>query len=174
MDRPEEFDRELEAHYRKYYKTLVSMMSKGKKRPIAEDIVQEAYTRALEQWETYDPNTSEFATWFGSKLIPQAAQNLIRAEYRSGMASAIEALDETSIDAEMVNIPADADTKVKVHEILRRISKKEVHERSILNAVLVLGMSYDEAIGYSGVSNTAARKLVERFKQEMQHEDRVS
>lgn len=173
MDRPKEFDRELEAHYRKHAQSLVSMMAKGSARPIAQDIVQEAYTRALEQWETYDPQQTQFATWFGSKMLPQSRSNLVRIEKRHGMGMNAEDIDETDIDESRVSIPSDAETQFQVWEVLKRISKQPDHHRNVLHGVLVLGESYEEAVSDTGVTPKAARDIVYRFKREMQYEDRV-
>ena len=64
----EEFDKLLEAHYRAYYKdSLKFVLSKNLPRYIADEVVQEAYTRALEFWQTYD-ETVPFDKWFTTIL----------------------------------------------------------------------------------------------------------
>mgnify|MGYP000976745601 CR=1 FL=1 len=73
----------IEQHYRDNYKRLVNgLSSKSNGRQLAEEIVQEAYTRALQYWSSYDP-TAPFDNWFQT-IISNCFSDTLREETMHG------------------------------------------------------------------------------------------
>jgi RNA polymerase sigma factor (sigma-70 family) len=167
MDRPKEFDHILEAHYRKYYDKLVGMKGRGHVGHLAEEIVQEAYTRALEQWEKFDPNTASFSTWFGTKILPQAADYMMWQERRHGMH---ESIDNVIEEAEQPEEDM-SDRWDRYLEVLAAIRANK--NRVLLYRTLVVGVPLMDVAAEHGIGLSAAKMTVMRFKQEMNNEDRA-
>jgi RNA polymerase sigma factor (sigma-70 family) len=167
MDRPKEFDRILETHYRKYYGKLVGMKGRGHVGHLAEEVVQEAYTRALEQWEKFDPNTASFSTWFGTKILPQAADYMMWQERRHGMH---ENIDDVIEEAEKPDedLSDRWDTYLEV-----RAAMRDSKHGSLLNKFFIIGLTTEELADEYETTVDGIKGIVKRFKREMDNEDRA-
>lgn len=66
----------IENHYKNNFKRLVNKtVGKTGNKYNAEDAVQEAYTRALHYYKTFNPETSAFEVWF-EKILSNSIRNL--------------------------------------------------------------------------------------------------
>src|SRR3546814_3055187 len=82
MDKEEAY-KIIEYHYRNNFKNLISRYSRQfQSHSRAEDIVQEAYTRALQYWNRYSPE-QPFGAWFNGILLNCVKDN-IREEAHQG------------------------------------------------------------------------------------------
>ena len=89
-------DELISEHYQMHYGSLIKFFSyrhNGNEQD-AEDIVQEAYARALKYFDSYDAENSKFTTWFG-KIIVNCERDLVRAKLRNG---STEEFDEELYD----------------------------------------------------------------------------
>lgn len=80
----------MEYELEQFYKQNFNMLCKTVAGRIggmynAEDVVQEAFARALTYQETFDVDKSELATWF-SRILHRAMYDFKRQELRQGMA----------------------------------------------------------------------------------------
>ena len=72
-------------HYKNNFKRLVNKtVGKTGNRYNAEDAVQEAYTRALAYWKTFDLETGVFETWF-ERILSNSVRNLNSDARSKGM-----------------------------------------------------------------------------------------
>ncbi len=81
MARDEVIEHHFHTHYDNCCKSLVRRSGSYEN---SEDIVQEAYARALKHWETWDENRGVFATWFNT-ILQNALKDFLRADRNSGM-----------------------------------------------------------------------------------------
>lgn len=169
------FNGTLEVHYRKNFTVLVKKYSRGRDIHTGEDIVQEAYCRALERQEEYDPAFA-FATWFETKILPGERINNARRE-RKHSDQSIETMladgIEEDIDKAAITMPPSPELASYVNQLLRLISTKPDDIRTVLHDALILGESY-ATIGHRvRRSANAVELIVRRFRKEMQNEDSV-
>lgn len=84
----------LEEYYKNSYEMLVKTYAKAAGSPEnAEDVVQEAFARAMQYWETYNPDRGMISTWFRMILI-NSLRDFKREELNRGFAVEIEHADE--------------------------------------------------------------------------------
>ena len=74
----QERNRIIEEHYRKNFSTYKRQFRKFGH--LAEDIVQQGYTDALQYWDTYDAEKGELAPWITS--IMMSARNRVLKDAR--------------------------------------------------------------------------------------------
>ena len=173
-ERPQAFDKLLETHYRSFFKGMVFRYSRRGARDIGEDIVQEAYTRALERWEEYNEEFS-FATWFETKILPGERINNRRREHKHTQTATVEFNDllEDSIDKGRISNGATPEQAIYTQEILQIIAQKDDEVREVLHDALILGDNY-VAIGHRvRKSSNAVEMIIRRFRKEMQYENSV-
>ena len=173
-ERTQAFDTALETHYRKFFNGLVSKYSRKGARDIGEDIVQEAYTRALERWEEYDPSFA-FATWFETRILPGERINNRRREQKHTQAAPLEFDEglEASIDQGRISNGSTPEQVVYTQELLQIIAHKDDDIRAVLHDALILGENYETIGRKVRRSANAVELIVRRFRKEMQNEDSV-
>jgi RNA polymerase sigma factor (sigma-70 family) len=170
-ERPQQFDSLLTLHYKKFFKGLVSRYSRKGARDIGEDIVQEAYTRALERWEEYKDEFA-FATWFETKILPGERINHRRREQKHTQAAPLEFDErlEASVDQGRISNGSTPEQVVYTQELLQIIADKDDDVREVLHDALILGDDY-VAIGHRvRKSANAIEMIVRRFRKEMQND----
>lgn len=124
----------------------------------AEDVVMDAFRKAVEYWNSYDPSRKELGAWFNTIL-----NNSIRTFQREKFMKHIE----EDPDAE---IPVDDsfDNKelyAKIQEDINSI--KEEARRNVLHLFFNQGYSYQGIEVVTDVSVRNCRYYVDEFKKEM-------
>lgn len=150
----------IEKFYKEYRNRLVNE-TKKKVGSIynAEDVVQEAFLRALTYCGTFDPDKGPFEEWF-SRIIANAGKDFNKVERLHGM---FEDIDQA------LNIPYKeiAFNTTLAKEVLREAEAlPDLHKRVIIG-FLVHGLS---AIDIARVSNTTpgnARTILFRFREQI-------
>ena len=75
----------IEDYYRENFDSLViRTINKAGGKANAEDIVQEAFTRALTYYTSYVPDIYEFGAWF-SRILDNTSKDFHRVEKNKGM-----------------------------------------------------------------------------------------
>lgn len=147
-----------------YYKENFSRLCDAYKRRCdtidnAEDVVQEAFTRALKYLDSFD-SEREFERWF-SLILHNAYLDWKKVERRNGMS--------VEFDEELMEPTEMSQTNAKIAECIRQdIERKAEPKRSIL-ALHFLKKYKVEDIGKMKpeVSYNTMRVWVQRFKKEM-------
>lgn len=141
-------------HYLENYDNLVRVYTfrRHGSEADAEDIIQEAYYRALKYFDTYQPEVYAFSTWFG-RIVYNCEKDFNKAFLRHGMG---EDVDEVYIEP----IIEDHVEVQDVASIRRMIYRQPVMHRVILLLYYVYQYSLSEidslypSFGYKRVDNT--------------------
>lgn len=123
----------------------------------AEDVVQEAYTRALQYYPSYDPNRGPLVPWF-NRIMYNALRDIQR-EYKN---RPTENCDELCVE-DVISINEMPETLVdKIQSV-----KNEKHQR-VIYLFYILGYSSKEISEIEeGVTQTNVTTIVNRFKESL-------
>ena len=124
----------------------------------AEDIVMDAFRKAVEYWKSYDPEKRELGAWFNTIL-----NNSVRTFQREKYMKHIEADPDVEIPVE------DQEDVRDIYEHIQKDLKEVENEerRNVLHLFFNLGYSYQDIEMISEASIRNARYYVEEFKREM-------
>lgn len=152
----EEFKKFIEAHYRKNFKPLVKAYSNiAGGQHEAEDLVQTAYTRAMQYWNSLS-SYEDFDKWF-SGIFKNSITDLRKDQRLRGMLN----IDEVEEPGIYNNIGIAENLRKRV-EVL--VDAAPVNQRTILNLVLFLGYTPEEASKVVPETANNIRQIVHRFR----------
>lgn len=163
MDR----DATIEEHYRKNFKGLVNSVVNrvpNKSRALAEEVVQEAYCRALEYWPGFDPKRGEFKTWF-NRILYNSGINCVNAEGNN------VSLDDEEYDVSPFILTNDDIPKDVALLIQKSMSKQRPEVYEVLNMFFNLGFKTIDIAKCTDFTHTNIRQLIHRFKVEWCNEN---
>lgn len=121
-----------------------------------EDVVQEAFVKALDKFHTFDCKKSGLATWF-NKVLFSVLWNYKRSLKQ--IPPAIDILDV--LDAEDFAYYEDTE----LSDILSSVKNKG-HQK-VLVAHFILGYDYKEVASHLSLTQDNVRKIVQRFREEV-------
>lgn len=158
MDR----DEVVSAHYQKNFKGLVKYMSRrtpNQSVHLAEEVVQEAYTKALTHWKAFNPERGAFNTWF-NRILNNSLNNCLSSE--SGN---LPSFDDDDLDLEPFIIDNDPDIPRNiVVRIQKSISEQKPEHADVLHMFFNLGMRTRQIEECSEFSHDNIRKIIQRFR----------
>ena len=124
----------------------------------AEDIVMDAFRKAVEYWKSYDPEKREIGAWFSTIL-----NNSVRTFQREKFMKHIEADPDAEIPTE-----DDEDSRDLVAHIQKDLTSIENEERrNVLHLFFNLGYGYQAIEQITDASVRNARYYVEEFRADM-------
>jgi len=127
----------------------------------AEDIVQEAFTRALTYKDAYNPNLNQFSTWFNG-ILRRCLYDFKRVELKQGMAI----LEEEPLVEETVDL--DGYEQKFAAEIEKHIEQKaNVAHKNVLYLYFIRGYPRRDIVKITDESIKNIEIITYRFKQEM-------
>lgn len=148
----------IEQHYRDNYEDTVKKLSGHTGSSYnAEDIVQTAYMRACEYWNTYDPE-QDMNAWIRT-IINNSMKDFFRAEILQGMTEGPPNHD---------GISSAAFHSLELEELLKHIEGKPFGIKRILRMYLIDGYDSQEISKIVPENPANIRKIVERFRNEIQ------
>lgn len=149
---------QLEQFYRENYDTLVKVTNRRAGGITnAEDVVQEAFTRALTHLHTFNPNLSQFSTWF-DRIRRRALFDFKRDELKLGMTSDLMEADEPTIDMGELQLAT-------LQEIAREI---EDHAHSeVLRLHYIFGYQNAAITEITDINKSTVDSIIRRFKVDM-------
>lgn len=116
----------LDKFYRAERDNLLRRLNYGAGSPeAAEDVLQEAFVRALIYWDTFDPTNKELGAWFNT-IMRNALRDFKREEWLFGMG---EEFDEELYDPQEMPIKEQEVIK-KIYELVD--GKIEDHQEILL------------------------------------------
>lgn len=145
-------------HYRLHYIKLVKRTQRrvpNNSLALAEEVVQEAYRRALEYFRTYNPKQTVFDTWFGSIL--RNTTNQCRAEEQEHGAS-----HDLSNTENIIPSKEDKHIIPILHANIAGI--KNERDRNILHLFYIAGFKSKDISQYMGINHNNVRQIILRFK----------
>ncbi len=149
---------QVELHYRENFKTLVKRISyRSKTVWNAEDIVQEAYLRALKYSGSYLEG-STFNNWF-SRILSNTLKDFMRAERDYAGMDEVEEEDELVEDDSLPNN-------------IRLSLRKAIHdlpqdEKEIIELNLVYGYDLRQIVQIVDVKYSRVHQVIQKFKKEL-------
>lgn len=151
---------EIESLYRQDYDIKVRTMSRilGGDYAAAEDVVQEAFTRALKFYPSYDPELATVHTWFNAILF-----NALRDYQKEKRGISSSTTEEVSPEDVISYINVD---KTLIPEMIETIPNHK--HRRILELFFVMGYTSSEISQIEDkttVSNVTT--IVNRFRERM-------
>lgn len=150
--------KQIEQFYRDNYSTLVKRLNRragGVEN--AEDVLQEAFLRALKYCDSFNPERQEIGAWFNTIM-----NNTLVVHQRAVMLDGMS----TSYDEELHEecYECDAESKLLIGEIIERIEDKDERHRNILHLFFVCGYKIREVQQVVGGGYKGIQMLIHRFK----------
>ncbi|QDP53357.1 MAG: hypothetical protein Unbinned6805contig1000_19 [Prokaryotic dsDNA virus sp.] len=148
-----------------FYKTekdvlIKRIKARGMQEVDAEDVVQEAFYRALKYFNTFNPDRQEIGAWFNT-IMNNAFKDYRHANF-TGDYSFREEDEEVGGEIE-----EDLFHKQLAKEIKDEISRMPIEERNILQAVFVLGHSYKACCQIFDLPYARVQFILQEFRKEM-------
>lgn len=148
----------IEKHYRDNFKNLTIRYSRQlQSLARAEDVVQEAYTRALRYWERYSLE-QDFGAWLNTILINCLRDNM-REERMQG---AVEYPPEEEQTIRPAAIPS-----IILEQVEARINSKSPDVAAVLRHALLEQGHQKEVAEATGRTPKAVEMIVRRFRKEI-------
>jgi RNA polymerase sigma factor (sigma-70 family) len=163
MERSEVY-KKIEDHYRRHSEKLIkSYAGRMGNHHVAEEVVQEGYTRACEYWDPAG-GIDNFDAWI-NQIISNAATKAMKVERHRGATPITTVSIDSVPEAELIDPAPLPDTTVLVNEILRDMSDSP--RRELLKRVLIEEWTEEEVGEYFGISQQAVSKAVTKFTTSM-------
>ena len=131
----------------------------------AEDILQEAFARALKYGGSFDPKKCELGAWFNT-IMNNALRDFKKAERLSGMSTTYEE-DEEQEDKEDEPPILNYDL---CQRISKEIAKRDINARSVLHLYFERQYKVGEIKQVLDIPYKTAESIIYRFKADMADE----
>lgn len=163
----EEVYKEIEGHYREKYETVVKTIGRSFNNfQDAEDVVQEAYTRACQYWDSYDAEVSIFDTWFEGVLENCLKDKKKDLKLQGGTI-------EYKVERDTRAINPSSLSKRELENIDELISKRPEHMQKILRLHLWKGYDISDIEKVVPEKWDNIRTIVMRFKKELREDEHM-
>lgn len=123
----------------------------------AEDIVMDAFRKAVEYKASYSPNTQEFGAWFNTIM-----NNSVRTFQKEKFMKHIEVEEDADIPVDTTYEEVDL-----AEHILAEMDAYPLYVKEVLRLFLLMGHNYGEIEQITGTSIRNARYFVDEFKNKM-------
>lgn len=127
----------------------------------AQDVVQEAYTRALTYQKSYNPELGSFDQWFG-RILSRALKDFKADERACGTTVGEEMIDEEYYTKE----EALEDT-VQIEQVAKVIAGKKEFHREVLTMYFLQQYNTNDIMRVLDVKKRCVDKIIERFRNEI-------
>lgn len=125
----------------------------------AEDIVQEAFARALTYSDTYQPGRVKLATWFGP-ILRRSMYDFKRVELRQGMTT-------EKLGAEEPEEPFKGVDDVIMAEVMAEAEKRPEKHTEVIRLHLEYGYPLRAIVEITDESFSNVKTILQRFKTQM-------
>lgn len=150
----------LEQFYKDERENLLRRLNYGAGSPSnAEDVLQEAFVRALIYWDTFDPERKELGAWFNT-IMRNALRDFKREEWLFGMG---EEFDEEQYDPQ--EMPVNESELVK--KIYEMVDGKIDDHQEILLLYFEKHYSPKDIANITNFKVKTIKQVVWRFKNEV-------
>lgn len=142
----------LEAHYREHRNKLAKIASyRVKDFTLGEDVVQEAYAKALRYLDKYNPEY-EFGGWF-HRIFNNTVINVQRIERDGGV-----------VKDDDLSVPHAGDDYLAKKEIASLIQGEKPKHRDLLHMFFFEGFNARQIADFLGISHGSVRLIIYRFR----------
>ena len=125
----------------------------------AEDVIQEAFYRALKYIDTFNPDNSDMSTWF-SKIARRAQYDFMRQETMQGLVREEQPKEEPIVDLPALGISTTI-------EVEKRIGEYKENHQHILRLSYLKGYRPREIVEIVDDNLANVYKVLSRFKADM-------
>lgn len=152
----------IETYYTDNYNTFCKrFVGRAGSYENAEDIIQEAFARALKYSDSFDSSKREFGSWFNT-ICTNALRDFKNTEKMQGMSISF---DETG--PELLPEPFNTEKLVVKKEIHKRIMQKEESTRTVLDLYLYKGYMPSDIVAVTEHPRGTILSIIARFTREM-------
>lgn len=154
----------IQLYYQENYKPLVKKMySRFGSVEDAEDIVQEAFSRAIKYYPSFDPEKcKQFENWFNS-ILKNVAKKFMNDKKLGGLS---KPLDDATDEIEPVIV--DYLRSVTSKELYKFIKDRSEEDRHILRLNIIYGYTPSEIEILTPYTNRKIRDTLYKFSVDMQ------
>lgn len=150
----------IEKYYADNYRKLVKAYTRRCGTvDIAEEVIQEAFTLALEYADSYNAAYASFPTWF-SRITNNAFLKAMKTERMSGVS---DELDEELLEPQVHDLFTEQLATVLEEEM----KKKPKHIAEVLYLYYVKGYPIRNVVAVTDVKSRNVEAIVRRFREEM-------
>lgn len=148
----------IEQFYKDNYSTLVKRLNRrAGGRENAEDVLQEAFLRALKYGGSFNPERQELGAWFNTIM-----NNTLVAHQRIVMLDGMSTSYDEAVHEECYE--CDAEEKLLIGEIIEHIEERDERHRNILHLFFICGYKVKEVQEVVGGGYKGIQMLIHRFK----------
>lgn len=152
----------IEKYYHNKKKELINRVNRRVgSRELAEDIVQEAFARALKYYDGFNPDIHEFGAWF-SGILDNTTKSLVGAERSRGISVDIEV-------EEYAGISSDPYLVALLNEIKVMINEEADNKKYILYLYFIQQYKPSDIVKLVPESYDVIKHLIQWFKIEVRH-----
>lgn len=157
----------IEQHYRENYDALVRRIQfrVGGNIDVAEEVVQEAYTRALKYFKKFNPKKGLFDQWF-ALILNNALNALKNEEKHRGVKFEIDDDEEWDVPEELVVYPQEKEIRFR-KGIAAAIWEENERDRNILTMFFFDGFKTTDISEFIGVNHSNVRSIIKRFRDKL-------
>lgn len=153
---------DIEQHYKDNYRNLCKRVSYGAGGfDCAEDIVQDAYEKAIRYLNSFDDKVKSFDTWFNT-ILGNCLRDFKNKEKMQGMSIPFDEKDEYLIPDEV-----DFTKKEVVNEIRKRIASKPEPLRNVLYLHYQLDYKPSDIYAVTELPRGTILSMLARFNREV-------
>ena len=120
---------------------------------VAEEIVQEAFTKAITAYHQYDPRKGPLKGWFTKVLFSCVWSHLREIKKRPPMYDI-----DVVLESDLLAYEEEPNLREYVSKVFN------TKHRQVLLGYFVLGNTYEELASLLGITQDNARKVVQRFR----------
>ena len=152
----------IEEHYLLNYNTLVKKITRrvpNQSVALAEEVVQEAYARALKYQATFEPKINTFEKWFNG-ILRNATNDCKSAEGGNNK----------EYDENVEDIRTNKDEHKHLRHILMelyRVQKSSQRDYLLLSMFYVHGFTSKDIAIHMGMTHTNVRQIIFKFRNKL-------
>lgn len=152
------FNQEYEKHFRTRRKMFITLATKrlSNNPSAAEEAVQEAYTRAWQYRDKFNPRIKKFDAWFRT-IFNNVVRDVAKVERSYGAIEGDVSIDDTSIES--------GHKMLAITILSYRCSKRD---KEVIRLRYIDGMSIKDIPNFVDVSYDNARKICNLFKKSLE------
>ncbi|HVZ10995.1 MAG TPA: RNA polymerase sigma factor [Candidatus Paceibacterota bacterium] len=148
------FDRFATPFYRYF-------LSRTNQKEIAQDLVQEAFAKMLQNIAQFNAEVGNFSSWFW-----QIARNLLIDSFRQKKpVQSLEVMQETGFD--VVDPNEQVQTNAEMQRVLAIADQLPEEERELFHSYFIADVSYADLAVMTGKSEANLRVMIHRLKKKI-------
>jgi RNA polymerase sigma-70 factor (ECF subfamily) len=160
--------RDQEKLYRSFYRVMVSICLRFTKNEAdAVEVLNNGFLKVFKNIQRYDPKQATLYTWIRTIVIHSCLDFIKSGQKNEGHMQLDEAIE--------VNIPADAISRLKAHELLELVRQLPPATSAVFNLYVMEGYNHREIAALLGISEGTSKwhlsEARKSLREKIVHED---